>query len=355
MADSSAEKTEEATDKRKRDARRRGTVAKSTDLTNACVMIAMLMVMPPSLGMLTDGAIKVIQNSLGHLPTDDSITGISRAFYQASAPMLPGLLMLVFTAMGVAVIANIAQVGFVVSTEALIPNFSKLNPAEGFKRLLSGRGFFEIAKASIKMLVFGFLSWGVVSASWPALGMLSFLPTAGALEYTGGAMHTIASRIILVWGVLAGADYFYQRQQISKSLRMTKDEVKREFKEADGSPETKAARNARRNRMRKGRIADSVKNASVVITNPTHYAIALEYTDASPAPIVVAKGRDFIAAKIREFASESGVPIVPNPPLARALYRKCEVGDFVPGELFQAVAEVLAYVYRTIGYTKKAG
>ena len=353
MPESASERTEEATDKRKREARLKGTVARSADLTNASVMIAMLMVMPVALSKLGEGSIQVIKESLGTLRTDGSLLAISNAFYKAASPMIAGLVLLVGSVLAVSLIANIAQVGLVFSPEAMVPNFNKLNPAEGFKRLVSGRAVFEVSKATIKLVLFAFLAWGVVAASWPAFGNLAFLSTYGALQYAGGALHTAATRIIIVWTVLAATDYFYQRQQISKGLKMTKDEIKREFKEADGNPETKAARASRRNKMRKGRIADAVKNASVVITNPTHYAIALEYSDASPAPIVVAKGKDFIAAKIREFASENGVPIVPNPPLARALYRECEVGDYVPGEMFQAVAEVLAYVYRTIGDTRQ--
>jgi len=165
----------------------------------------------------------------------------------------------------------------------------------------------------------------------------------------GTLLRSIVIKVAISWLVLAAIDYFFQRKQVDKQLKMTKEEIKQEMKQAETSPELKAAQHRRRRQLSKGRMMQSVKKADVIITNPTHYAIALSYdSDKHTAPVVVGKGVDILAAKIREVAAENRVPIVPNPPLARALYKQCEIGDPVPKDLFQPVAEVLAYVYKTL-------
>jgi flagellar biosynthetic protein FlhB len=166
-------------------------------------------------------------------------------------------------------------------------------------------------------------------------------------------MKGIALRIAATWLVVAGIDYFFQRKQVDRQLRMSKEEVRQEMKDAETSPELKMAQ-ARRRRMNRGRMMEAVKTADAIITNPTHYSVAVKYKPGKDhAPMVVAKGLDLLALKIREIAKEHHIPIVPNPPLARALYKECELGDYVPRELFQGVAEVLAYVYKTIGGMNK--
>jgi flagellar biosynthesis protein FlhB len=177
-------------------------------------------------------------------------------------------------------------------------------------------------------------------------------PQAAAV--IGGLAHTVLLRVGIVWLVIAAVDYFFQRKEVDKQLMMTKDELKREMKEQEGSPEVKAAQYRRRRQLAKGSLASKLKSADVVVTNPTHFAVAIAYERSKMhAPMVVAKGQDYLALRIREFAKDLEVPVVENPPLARQLYRTCEVGDPVPRDLFGPVAEVLAYVYQTLRRVKR--
>jgi flagellar biosynthesis protein FlhB len=270
-------------------------------------------------------------------------------------PSLPGLAMIAVTALGVGLCLNFAQVGFVMSGEAMQPSLAKLNPFTGLKRLFSARAGFEGGKAVFKTLVFGLVAWTSIASSWPELVALGWTTPMGAISGAGSLIHSIVLKISGLWLALALGDYFFQRKQTDKQLRMTKDEVKREMKETETSPELKAAQAQRRRQLSRSRLSEAVRQADVIITNPTHFAVAIQYDPQKQhAPQVVAKGQDHLAAKIREIAGESKVPLVPNPPLARALYRQCEVGDFIPRDLFQPVAEVLAYVYKTIKKVRAA-
>lgn len=239
------------------------------------------------------------------------------------------------------------------TTENLKPSLAKINPLAGLKRLFSAQAGMEGAKAIFKTGLFSWVAYQVIQSNWDRLIELSWVSTSGSLSIIGEIIRTIMMRVGMLWLGLAAVDYLFQRKQIDKQLRMTKDEVKQEFKQNEQSPELRGAMAAKRRKLLRGRMAQAVKTADVIITNPTHFAVAIQYDRTKMhAPQVVAKGQDVLAAKIREMAKDSRVPIVPNPPLARQLYKKCEVGDFVPRELFQAVAEVLAYVYGTL---KKVG
>lgn len=207
----------------------------------------------------------------------------------------------------------------------------------------------EGIKALFKTALFGYLAFSVVRERWPELAHLSFTASANSLAVIGDIIRAILMRVSIAWLVLAAFDYLFQRYQVEKQLKMTKEELKQEFRQNEQSPELRMAMSQRRRKLLKGRVNQAVKGADVVITNPTHFSIALKYDKGQMhAPQVVAKGADHLAMRIRELAKESNVPIVPNPPLARQLYKKCEVGDYVPRELFQAVAEILAYVYSTL-------
>jgi flagellar biosynthesis protein FlhB len=284
-----------------------------------------------------------------NLALDTTGPSLSRAAWSMLGPSLPGLVIVMAVALLVGVTLNFAQVGFVLSAEPMNPNLSKINPLSGLKRLLSARSAFEGFKAIFKTTVFGIIAWTSVASSWPQLMALGWSAPLGAISSAGGLVHGIVLKIAIAWLILAVGDYLFQRKQTDKQLRMTKDELKREMKESETSPELKMAQMQRRRKMKRNSLMDALAKADVVITNPTHYAVAVQYEAGKQhAPVVVAKGVDHLAARIRELAKERKVPLVPNPPLARALYRKCEVGDFVPRDLFQPVAEVLAYVYKTI-------
>jgi flagellar biosynthetic protein FlhB len=355
MSESMQERTEEATPKRRQDARKKGTVAKSVELTNALVLLSMLGALPFISEKLGQEMMKGMNMGLRQFPTSAEPGEMGRHFMNLLQPIMLAFMPLLLIAMVVGVAANFAQVGFVLSTESINPSLSKINPFKGLKRMFSMHAGMEGFKSVVKCTIFTYLSYQVLAANWGSLVNLSMASPHGALAVIGDILKTIFLRIAFAWLVLAALDYFFQRKQVEKQLKMTKEEVKQEFKQNEQSPEIKAAMAQKRRRLVKGRMAQAVKTADVIITNPTHFAVALKYDRATMfAPQVVAKGADHLAFRIRELAKESGVAIVPNPPLARQLYKKCEVGDFVPRELFQAVAEVLAYVMSTLKKVRSA-
>jgi flagellar biosynthesis protein FlhB len=264
-------------------------------------------------------------------------------------PALVAIGPFILALMVVGLATNFAQVGFVLSGEAMRPSFEKINPLAGFKRLFSVRSTFEGLKAMFKLFLFSWIAYIVIKNEWPNLVGLVYLTPGQAAVKIGAVIHTILVRFAVVWLALAIIDYIFQRKQIDKQLRMTKDELKKEMKEQEGSPEIKAALFQKRRKLLKGGLAKRLMEADVIVTNPTHYAVALKYKrNEMHAPMVVAKGQDYLALKIREIGNDMKIPIMEDPPLARALYKHCEVGDFIPRDLFGAVAELLAYVYKSV-------
>lgn len=349
MATDGQERTEEATPRRRSEARKKGTVAKSVELTNAVVLLGLLIAMPFVFGELGRAMVLGMNRGLGAMPSDASPSSIQAFAMSQIGPVAAAFLPFVGVAMFLGLAANFAQVGFVLSGEALSPSLSKINPFTGFKRLFSLRQNMEGAKALVKSALFAYLAYTVLVARWDELLNLSAVPPLAGVAVVGSILQAILLRVAVAWLALAAIDYWFQRKQTDIQLRMTKDEVKREFREMETSPELKAAMAQRRRKLTKGRMAQAIKDADVVITNPTHYAVALKYDrEKMHAPQVVAKGVDYMALRIRQLAADERVPVVPNPPLARQLYKKCEIGDFVPRDMFQAVAEVLAYVYQTL-------
>ncbi len=331
------------------EARRKGTVAKSNDLNSALVMLALCLVIPTAFASMARGFMTAIHDGLYAVPKDVAPLTMFREVLGMLRPTILGATMLLGAALFSGLVANFAQVGFVLSGEALQPNFGKLNPFEGFKRLASRTAFVEGLKAVLKCGLFGLVAYQVIAGNWQNLMGMPWLSPAAAATKLGGMAMAILFRITAIWVVLAALDYFFQRKQVDRQLRMTKDELKREMKEQEGSPEMKMAQMKFRRKLSRGRMIDRVPLADAIITNPTHFSVAIQYDRSSMhAPMVVAKGQDYLALKIREIARKHDVPIIPNPPLARQLYKQCEVGDFVPRDLFAAVAEILAFVYSTL-------
>jgi flagellar biosynthetic protein FlhB len=356
MADnnSGAERTEEATPRRRTQARRKGTVAKSTELTNAVVIIALLMILPSAIRALGDAFTQSIHVGFSQIPTTLDHGEIGRFSWRVLQGPLMAFLPILAVAMVAGVAMNFAQVGFVLSTESLTPNLGKLNPLNGIKRLFSPVAAVDGIKATLKSALFGYLAYSAIQSHWNDLVTLGWGTMGMTLSVIGTILHQMFLRVSVAWLALAGLDYYFQRKQTDKQLRMTKQEVKQEMREMEQAPELRGAMNRKRRQLSKRRIRDAVAMADVIVTNPTHFSVAIQYQAGKMhAPQVVAKGQDLVAFKIREFASEFKIPIVPNPPLARQLYKMCEVGDFVPRDMFQAVAEVLAYVYRTMNRNKR--
>lgn len=349
------EKTEDATPKRKQDSRKKGQVAKSTDLVNAVGLLASSFFLP----VLCESWIKMlIETFRGQgLVGSEQLTPATAIKHMVNIGMpgvgLAGSLILLLMVLGVAV--NMGQVGLLWTPEPLKPTFQKINPLEGIKRLVSKKALFEGFKAIFKLTLFSWIVYSAISGSWDQLIYISGMQPIKAAAVVGGLIHTIMIRVSLVWLALAGLDYFFQFKQHEKQIKMTKQELKQEMKEQEGSPEVKMARMQRRRKLSKGSMKSQLREADVIVTNPTHFAVAIKYERSKMhAPLVVAKGQDFLALKIRGLAKELDIPIVENKPLARGLYAQCEVGDYVPREHFGAVAEVLAYVYKTLKKVKKA-
>ncbi len=349
------ERTEEATPRKRQEARKKGSVAKSADLAGAASLLVCALMLPNVISKLGGGIFDAMHSSILEPSKQLDYAAVMGLFISLLYPAFISLGPLILALMAVGLAVNFAQVGFVLSGEALKPTFEKINPLTGFKRLFSVRTTFEGIKAVFKMFLFSWIAYAAVSAQWADLTNLSYLPPSQAAAKIGMVMHTILVRIAAVWLALAIADYIFQRKQLDKQLRMTKDELKREMKEQEGSPEIKAAMFHRRRKLLKGGLVARMKEADVVVTNPTHFAVALKYKrNEHHAPLVIAKGQDYLALKIREVANQEDIPIVENPPLARAIYKQCEVGDFIPRDMFAAVAEVLAYVYKSVKSAKKS-
>ncbi|MEI8282017.1 MAG: flagellar biosynthesis protein FlhB [Armatimonadota bacterium] len=350
MSNSSGqEKSEQPTDRRKKEARKKGTVAKSVDMISAAVLVSILMAMPSVMQAGYKGFTHGFRSSIQTSTNDFSLATVNKITTAALIPMLPPLVMIMAIAMGVGLVGNFAQVGFNISSEAMKPNFNKINPANGLKRLFGKPAVFDLFKSLIKLFLFSFMVYSSIRDHWPEIGMIWSLTPLGSMGVIGSIARTILMRVGMAWLLLAVGDYVFQKKQVNSQLMMTKDEVRQEMKDAESSPEMKGQRMRMARKFSKMRMSQAVASADVIITNPTHYAVAIQYNaEKNHAPVVVAKGVDHLALRIRELATEAKVPIVENRPLARALHKQCEVGDFVPRDLFQSVAEVLAYVYRTV-------
>lgn len=336
------------------DARKKGTVAKSTDLVGAIGLLVTALAIPGMIKALGAGTINVIQSTVSRAPHDVSPNSLMSYGLGVAQPLVVAALPMLLILMVVGLAVNFGQVGFVLSAESMKPTFEKINPATGLKRIFSRKSVVEGLKALAKLGIFSYIVYAAVRNDWNQIVAMSHMTAIDATITLGQILHGILVKIAVVWLVIAAADYFFQRKDVDKQLKMTKDELKREMKEQEGSPELKMAIARRRQKILKGGMAAKLKEADVLVTNPTHFAIAIKYErNSMHAPIVVAKGQDFLALKMREIAGQVDLPIVENKPLARALYKQCEPGDFVPRDLFMSVAEVLAYVWRTTEKAKK--
>ncbi len=342
-------RTEKPTGKRRGEARKKGQVARSNDINSAIGLLAVLSVLiimgPRMLSQLRE----LLSHSLAHAGEQGDLASTGpqrlvidgmRSFALIMAPILGAALV-------AGIVASVAQVRFKWSMEALKPRFSALNPKSGIKRVFGLNGLVETAKALIKLAAIGGIAGMGVWFQLPQVGGLVGLPPQDLLGQIGGRIQRIGLEVLAVLMILAALDYVWQRKKLTKSLMMTKEEIKQEARQTDIAPEVRGQIRRKQLQASRRRMLIDVALADVVIVNPTHYAVALKYDPLQPAPQVVAKGADHIAAAIRAAADENEVPIVSNPPLARTIYRQVEIGSLIPEALFVAVAEVLAYVFRT--------
>ncbi len=354
---SAGEKTEKATPKKRQDARKEGTVLKSTEVNTAVQMVALF----GSLLMFGQYLFRKITEILmiyisGSYSVRDgfSIQKMQGIFSNAVTELLMTIAPILAVAFVSAVVINMAQVGFNFTTKPLMPKFSKINPLSGFKRIFSMRSLVEMVKSLTKISVMAWVVYMEFIKNYKESPNLMFtdINTAGAQIFSMAS--GIASKACIAFVALGCADYLYQWWEYEKSLRMTKQEIKEEYKSIEGNPEIKGKIKQKQREMSQRRMMTQVPNADVVVTNPTHFAVALKYEeDGESAPVVLAKGQDLIAQKIKQVAREARVEIVENKPVAQALFFACEIGSQIPEDLYQAVAEILAYVYNVKNKIKR--
>jgi flagellar biosynthetic protein FlhB len=340
------DKTEKATPKKKREARKNGQVAKSAEINGVVVLMAGLLsvsffgpkvVNSMAAAMRSVFAMVAKPHSVSSGAGLHGILGMVEHTLESTVAPIFGI------TIAAALIANIAQIGFKPSSKPLKPDFKRLSPLAGFKRVFGKRIAVETAKALAKLVpMITHLAVNVGTSPMALGGLL------------GSNAKAIILRVVVVYFLIGVGDLIWQRRTHSKGLKMTKQEVKEEFKQADLPPEVKSAIRRKMIQAARARMMAEVPTADVVVTNPTHYAVALRYDGSSPAPMVVAKGKDHVAAQIRRIATEHKIPIVPDPPLARALHASVEVDRQIPAELYAAVAQVLAYVYKMAGRRRLA-
>jgi flagellar biosynthesis protein FlhB len=351
------DRTEKATPKRLKEARKRGQIAKSPEVGGAAVLMAGLvgiMFMGPRIAAGTAAAMQATFALIAHPHEVSSAAGLHGLLEIVLTTMESTVAPIVGICVACGVVANVAQTRGRMTPGALKPDFRRINPVTGFKRVFGKRMGFELAKVLAKVSVVG----GVAAMSLvPQITSLS--ANVGTTPMALGGLlssnaKSIIERVLIVYFLIALIDFIYQRRQYNKQLKMTKQEVRDEFKQTELPAEVKSALRRRQAQAARARMMAAVPTADVVVTNPTHYAVAMRYDGTLPAPIVVAKGKNLVAAQIRRIATENDVPIVPDPPLARALHASVEIDRMIPAELYAAVAQVLAFVYRMAGQRRIA-
>jgi len=345
----SSERTEKATPKRREDARKKGQIARGAELPAALAFLGSLIALK-IVGTEIFGRMSVyIQNSASNIASTKPFTDadIHNLFIDAAKVLVIFIAPVILVAFAAVLAGNFAQGGFAFSTEALIPKADKFNPAKNIKRIFGLDSVVNLAKSLLKLIFIGAVAYGILSPVIENAPTLVHAPLPSVSTKLGETLYNLAFRCGLVFLILACADYGYAWYKHEKSLRMSKQEIRDEYKEQEGDPMVKSQRRRAARELTQKRSMAEIPTASVVITNPTHFAVALRYDrEKDAAPIVVAKGADHIAAKIRAIAKENDVPLVENPPLARALFRMVEPNQIIPAEFFGAVAEILAFVFR---------
>ncbi|MFT5232959.1 MAG: flagellar biosynthetic protein FlhB [Candidatus Krumholzibacteriia bacterium] len=349
MADGeSGEKTEPGTGKRRETAREDGNVAKSQEVTSAILLLVGMTIVVVSGGHF----VRVLGSNTSYLLSQAHILGPQnqsgvremmssnlQVIILALAPLLAGVLI---AGLG----ANIMQVGLKFSSKSLAFKAEKLNPIPGFKKFFQSTAYFEAGKNVLKISLIGILAWLTIRGSMDEVVALPLLSLSAIVA--GGKLLFIKlmAKLLFLMALIGLIDWFFQKHKYEENIKMTKQEVKQENKDIEGDPQIKARIRGLQMEMSRKRMLADVPTADVIITNPTHYAVALKYVSGSPAPIVVAKGQDNLAQMIKKIGRKYRVPVIENKPLARGIYRQTEIGQMIPESLFQAVAEVLAYIYR---------
>ncbi len=351
------EKTEEPTSKKLSDARAEGQVAKSKEVTSAFEMLFAFIMINFWLERMGTYFVGNIYDIYSQIPAyvkmyDGYVQDqtFNYLFVQSMSRILLCIAPFLIVGFVVAMVTNILQVKWKITTKPLKPKFNKINPVSGFKRIFSPNSLVELVKSVLKLTLIGYVVYSYLKKNMPPLYQFYSLSLNQGIMQVGVLVINLGIRIALFYMLIAALDFAYQKIKFKKDMKMTKQEVKDEYKNQEGDPQIKGKQRQRMQEASRRRMMQKLPEADVVITNPTHYAVAIKYDpELYDAPYVVAKGADYLAQKIRETAREHHIEIVENKPLARMLYANVDVGNVVPPELYQAVAEVLAFVYHLQG------
>ena len=351
------EKTEDPTAKKLEDARKEGQVAKSKEIANAFGLLALFLLMKIYVGNMGISLTQcfsgvytqipdVIQMYGGKIPVAAITTLIKSMMLRMLLVIAPILVVGVI----VAIVCDVVQVKWKPTGKPLQPKFNKLNPISGFKRIFSANSLMELLKSIAKIGIIVYVAYSFLKDKISEIFLLYDIGLNQAIGLIGETVTDLGIRISAVYMIIAFLDFAYQKHKFKEDMKMTKQEVKDEYKNQEGDPQIKGKQRQRMQEASRRRMMQQLPEADVVITNPTHYAVAIKYDpDKYDAPYVLAKGEDYLAQKIKEIARENNVEIVENKPLARMLYANVDIGGLVPPELYQAVAEVLAFVYHLKG------
>lgn len=342
-------RTEKATPKKREDAKKKGQIARRKELPTAVKFLAALFLLQLTGVDFVGRAGDFFKQTFAQISGKDELTImlVHKMFIEAGGHLAFLSLPVMLAALAGSVVANFAQGGFTLTPNALVPKADKFNPVKNIKKIFSMESVVELVKSVLKLLCVALVSYTVFSVTIKEAPSILNSPAVNTLSVIGELGVKLGLRAGIVLLILAIADYGYGIYKHEKSLKMTKQEVRDEFKQQEGDPLVKGQRRRFGRSLSQRRMMLELPSADVVVTNPTHFAVALRYDkNKDAAPVVVAKGADFLAQKIRSVANEHDIMIIENPPLARTLYKAVDIGKMIPAELFRAVAEILAYVYR---------
>ncbi len=347
MADDGQEKSEEPTSRKLEDAREKGDVPDSKEMATFFSILSALILLYFFGHWMLDGMGSFMKDTYSNIEFNEmtpemAVVLFGKVTLKLAITLLPAFLIMPFFAIA----GKLLQNGIVLSSKAVMPDISKINPLSGLKNLFSMKSLVSLVKNVAKISVVGFVVYGVVSEEWLNLPMLMDMELVTAIGFTANLAFRIIIRTVWVLLAIGFIDYLYQRYNHKKKLKMSKEEVKEEHKESEGDPLVKARIRTVQRQIARQRMMQDVPEADFVVTNPTHLAVAVKYDkENSSAPMVVAKGAGLIAERIKEIAKESAIPVIENKPLARSLFKFVDIGMVIPETLYKAVAEMLAYVY----------
>lgn len=343
----SGEKTEQPTQKKLEDARKKGQVAKSTEINSAIILLVTLVFLRVFMGDMVRNMqalfITFLQFDTNGVVTVETVQHIYiTVIIWLGRIVLPIMLI----SMLAGLISNYVQVGFLFTTEPLMMKLEKIDPIKGFQKIFSKKTIMELFKSIFKIAIILYLTYTVIKDRAMTFPQFMDMDVAVSLAFIGELIFAIIWRVLIFLLILGVIDFVFQKYDYTENQKMSKQEIKDEHKNVEGDPMIKSKIKEKQRQMAMSRMMQDVPTADVVITNPTHFAVALKYTQGSPAPKVIAKGQDNIALKIKDVAKENNIILYEDKPLARALYYNIDIGQEIPGNMFQAVAEVLAYVYK---------